>query len=90
MTTLTNDQIQTMTREIIARSWSDPAFKERLLKDTMGTLKAEGYPVTPGHTVRAVEDSAATSHLVLPVMPANLSDEDLDKVAGGFYFCCWF
>lgn len=90
MTTLTNEQIQTMTQQIVARSWSDPAFKERLLKDTMGTLKAEGYPVSPGHTVQAVANTEGVSHLVLPSAPGDMKDEDLDAIAGGRGLCSCF
>ncbi|WP_307718721.1 hypothetical protein [Azospirillum sp. B4] len=34
-----------------------------------------------------VEDSAAVQTLVLPTRPTDLSDEDLDRAAGGA--CSW-
>ena len=44
--------------------------------------------VLAGTTVKVVENTADTLHLVLPVTPANadkLSNEDLEELAGGSY-----
>jgi hypothetical protein len=71
--------------KVIAKTWSDPAFKQKLLTDTAATLKAEGIEVPAGVQVRAVENTATLIYVVLPPKPAPgaLSDEDLEKVAGG-------
>ena len=69
--------------QIIAKCWADEAFKAKLLADPAATLKAEGAEVPAGLTVKAVENTDQVFHLVIPAKPTDLSDEDLDKVAGG-------
>ena len=71
------------TSQIIAKSWADDGFKGRLLSNPMDTLKAEGVEIPAGVTVRVLENTSNVVHLVLPAKPTDLSDEDLDKVAGG-------
>lgn len=70
--------------EIIAKCWSDESFKQKLLADPMAVLKAEGATVAAGMTVKAVENTDKVFTLVIPAKPTDLSDADLDKVAGGF------
>ena len=79
-----------MMGELISRAWSDEAFKARLLADTMAELKANGITVPEGVTVKAVENTDKVFHLFIPPKPVarELSDEDLDKVAGGGSYCC--
>lgn len=67
----------------IARCWSDAAFKARLLADPAAVLREEGVEVPAGIQLRVLEDTAQEVHLVIPVRPAELSDEALDNVAGG-------
>ena len=70
--------------QLIAKCWADESFKQQLLADTMATLKAEGAELPAGLTVKAVENSDTVFHLVIPAKPrSDLSDDDLDKVAGG-------
>jgi hypothetical protein len=72
-------------QRLIARAWSDPALKARLLADPAAVLKENGVTVPAGVTVRVVEDTDAVLNLVLPVKPApaELSDEELRQAAGG-------
>ncbi len=69
--------------EIVARSWDDPDFRATLLADPAATLAASGFAAPEGKRVVVVEDTDEVIHLVLPVQPAELSDEELDAVAGG-------
>ncbi len=69
--------------QLIAKCWADESFKQKLLADTMATLKAEGSELPAGLTVKAVENTDKVFHLVIPAKPTDLSDDDLDKVAGG-------
>ena len=72
--------------EIIGRSWADEQFRKRLLADPAGVMKAEGITIPPGVSLRVVEDTETVFHFVLPVKAAaaaELSDDELDKVAGG-------
>ena len=55
--------------QLVARAWQDEAFKQRLLADPQAVLQEHGLPVPAGKTVRVVEDTADTMHLVLPPKP---------------------
>src|SRR6478736_10356323 len=70
---------------VIAKCWSDESFKKRLLADPAATLKAEGVKIElpAGMTLKAVENTDKVNHIVLPAKPTELSEEQLDMVAGG-------
>ena len=71
---------------IIARSWADEDFRQRLLADPAAVLRAEGMPIPAGKVLRVVEDTEEVFHLVLPIKTTTareLSDDDLEKVVGG-------
>ena len=71
--------------KIIARAWRDPAFKAALITNPAAALKAEGIDVPAGMAVTVLENTDKQFHLVLPPKPTGeLSDKDLDGVAGGF------
>jgi len=70
-------------QQIIAKCWSDERFKQKLLADPAVTLKAEGVMVPEGVSVKAVENTDKVLHLLIPAKSTDLSDGDLDKVAGG-------
>jgi hypothetical protein len=74
--------------QLIAKCWPDEGFKRKLMADPAATLKAEGLVVPAGLSVKAVEDTDKVFHLVIPVKPGDLSDEDLEKVAGGIGIRC--
>ena len=71
--------------QLIAKSWADEGFKRKLLADPAATLKAEGMKMElpAGLSIKAVENTDLVLHLVIPAKPTELSDEDLDNVAGG-------
>ncbi len=78
------DKAATAHGKIIARAWRDPAFKAKLLADPHATLKEAGLQVREGVTVTVVENTDTHHHLVMPPKPTGeLSDAELDKVAGG-------
>lgn len=72
---------------IIARTWADPAFKQRLLANPEAVLREEGVAPPPGKKVKVVENTDDTVYLVLPRAPEELSDEQLSQVAGGARAC---
>ncbi|MGV2290483.1 NHLP leader peptide family RiPP precursor [Trinickia sp. YCB016] len=82
-----NEQHAKEFGKIIAKCWSDDVFKQTLLADPVATLKAEGVTLPAGITVKALENTEQTFHLVIPAKPTALSDEQLDSVAGGL---CWY
>lgn len=70
--------------KVIAKAWSDEAFKSQLLSDPMQALKSGGFDVPAGLTVEVHENTDSVVHLTLPARPAGAMDLDsLDKVAGG-------
>ena len=74
--------------ELVAKCWEDEGFKQRLLADPEGTLKAEGAEVPNGMRITAHENTPQVFHLVIPANPTELSEDYLDKVAGGAYPSC--
>jgi Nitrile hydratase, alpha chain len=70
-------------KRVLAQTWQDEAFKQRLVADPRAALQEQGLPVPDGKAVRVVEDTAEMVHLVLPAKPAgDLSDEQLARIAG--------
>ena len=70
--------------QVVAKAWTDEAFKRRLLAEPGAVLREQGVDVPPGVEVRVVENTDAVVHLTLPRPPAEeLSDEQLETVAGG-------
>lgn len=67
---------------IIAKAWSDPAFKAKLLADPHTALKELGVAVANGKTVKVVENADRHLHLVLPPKPAGqLSADEADRLS---------
>lgn len=70
--------------KLISKAWSDKAFKDKILKDTMSVLKEYAIAVPEGVTVKAVENTDKVFYLVIPQRQTHaLSDSDLDQVVGG-------
>ena len=74
--------------QVMARAWSDEAYKQRLLGEPAAVLAEAGLRMRPTLTVQVHEATPTQIHLILPPPPAGregdqLSDADLDRVAGG-------
>lgn len=71
--------------KVLKRAHDDAAFRRSLLADANAAVKSAGVELPAGMKVQVFENSADTLHLVLPMNPADaeLSDEDLEAVAGG-------
>jgi hypothetical protein len=69
--------------KVIEKAWADEAFKARLVASPVDVLKESGIDVPAGMQVKVVENTADVRYFVLPAQPDQLSDNDLDKVAGG-------
>jgi hypothetical protein len=82
-----NGDKQSAYARIVARAWSDPVFKARLLADPEQILGQAGITPPPGATFRIVEDTDTVAHLVLARPPGGgeVSDAALERVAGGSY-----
>jgi nitrile hydratase alpha subunit len=76
-------------RTLVQRSMEDEDFRQTLLDDPKAAVEQElGTQLPEGVEVRVVEESGQSIYLVLPVRsadlpPSELSDQDLDAVAGG-------
>jgi hypothetical protein len=67
----------------IARAWTDPDYKAKLLADPHAALAEVGVSVPAGTTIKVLADTAETKHLVLPISPADVGEvtvEELEKV----------
>jgi hypothetical protein len=76
--------------QVVARAWSDPAFKKRFVSDPAGAAKEFDIQIPEGIQIKVVEDTASVRHVILPARPSaqELSDEQLQQVAGGGCTAC--
>ncbi len=73
-------------KKATARAWADAAYKAKLLNDPHAALAEAGVEVPTGTTVKVVENTADTEHLVLPEAPPTIGEismDELESVAGG-------
>lgn len=69
--------------QLVAKCWADEAVKARFLADPAAVMQEFGLEVPAGRTVKAVANTATETYIVLPEPPGDLTDEQLDGVAGG-------
>ena len=84
-----NQSSTEMQAQLIERATRDPEFRRELIDDPRAVIQREfGIDVPDSVDIRVVEESPTTSYLVLPAVQAatgqELSDEDLEAVAGGW------
>lgn len=81
------EDVEGLRTRVISRAEADLEFRKRLLADARSALRELGIEVPPGFKVTVLESSATSHYLVLPPADGDeLSDEDLEAVAGG---ACW-
>jgi hypothetical protein len=72
---------------LIEKCWKDPEFKKTVLSDPKGMLERQiGQKLPASIKIFIHEEDAHTLHFSVPVAPSNLtelSDDDLERVAGG-------
>lgn len=78
--------------ELIAVAQQDPAFRQALLTNPKAAIqKRFGVSLPPEIELNVVEETATTNYLVLPVATGDeLSEADLEAVAGGTTYQAWF
>ena len=70
---------------VVKKSLEDAAFREMFLKDPKATIKKEfGVELADNIIVNAVEENPSSITLFVPPIKSELSDDDLDDVAGGW------
>ena len=75
--------------KVFAACWKDEALKARFMNDPKAVLTEYGMDVPANIDVNVVENSDNTVNITMPAAPdgaADLSDEELNNVAGG---CGW-
>ena len=80
---MNREEMNKKMSKVIAKAWSDADFKAKLLVSPAETLQAEGIEIPAGVKVNAVENTNEQFFLLIPKAPDELSDEQLDNVAGG-------
>jgi len=72
---------------LIEKCWKDPEFKREVVKDPKGMLERHtGKKLPPELKIFIYEEDANTLHFSIPLAPAKLaelSEEQLERVAGG-------
>ena len=83
-TTVTRAQ---MEAALVQKCWKEPAFLQGILHDPKRTIeKYTGSSLPPQVKIVVHQEDASTLHLTIPAVPltaGQLSDEELERVAGG-------
>ena len=80
---------QEFQNELIVRALKDESFRQELLANPKAVVEKEmaklkeGAKLPESLEIKVIEQPANALYLVLPTLPDELSDEDLDSVAGG-------
>ena len=82
MSKMTRGQIQDLVGKFAAEN---PKYRAALVADPKSVIEKQLNTSLGDVTVKAVEDTANTVHVIVPHAPAEgeLSDADLERVAGG-------
>ena len=80
---MSEKKAQSKLSPLLAKVMTDETLKAQLLENPMEVLKAEGIAPPVGLEVKVLENTDKVFHLVLPAKSTELTDEELDAVAGG-------
>ena len=73
--------------KVVDQAQKNPKYYQQLKADPRGLMEKQlGTPIPSDVNIRVLEESADTYYIVLPAFAkegAELSDSDLEKVAGG-------
>ena len=60
--------------------WSDQAFRRELEKNPKAAIQEQGIPVGEVEKVELLVNDATNHYLVIPSMPANLAQSDINHI----------
>jgi hypothetical protein len=80
-----NPSDQNPFAKVIAKAWSDEAYKQRLIDDPRTVLTEAGIDVPENREIRVFENTDSVANIVLPTAPdeGEISEEALNNVSGG-------
>jgi Nitrile hydratase, alpha chain len=79
-----NQDFRQVFSQIIVKTWKDPQFKQKLLKDPQSALREEGIDFQDGINLVAHANTDNEFHFILPRKPSeDLSDQQLAEIAAG-------
>jgi hypothetical protein len=82
---------QEIEESLIAKAWQDNSFKQELLSNPKSVLQREGIILPEGVDIKVLEESISSFYLIIPTPPSSsgeLSEADLESVAGGKWCLC--
>ena len=73
-----------LEKVLIEKAWQDDQFRQELIANPKKVIEQELGCVLPAEiNIKVVVESPDTLYLRLPANPDNLTDEELERVAGG-------
>ena len=79
-----SDQTQ-IYQQIITKCWADAEFKASLIADPRAVLAAEGLILPDRKHIKIVECLEGEVVFQIPFQTNELSEEELDRVVGGYW-----
>jgi hypothetical protein len=71
--------------KLIAKAQADESFRQTLMSNPKAAIEKEfGAALREGVEIKVVEETTDTLYLVLPAAQGELSETELDEVAGGY------
>ncbi|SDL52897.1 NHLP leader peptide domain-containing protein [Maridesulfovibrio ferrireducens] len=84
------NELQKKWAKIVAKSWADEDYKQRLLNDPAAVMKEEGIDMPEGVKFKCVEATEKQAWLVLPPKPGKgCIEAGEERLAAILSSCCY-
>jgi hypothetical protein len=83
MPTESQQELSRRYAKLIARAWSDAAFKAQLMSDPRSAFGEYNIQIPEGQKVKVVEDTGDTTHFILPPPPTSAADLHMQPLEFG-------